>query len=43
MCIMHLTIASVVRSRMHSDVGSETARIQSVVMQQEPSLMAMLR
>lgn len=35
--------SSVFRSRMLSDVGSETAKIQSAVMQQGPSLTGMLR
>lgn len=36
-------IPPVSRSKMLSDVGSETAKTQSAVMQQEPSLMGMLR
>lgn len=36
-------IPPVLRSRMLSDVGSETAKIQSAAMLQEPSLMGMLR
>lgn len=36
-------IPPVFRSKMLSDVGSETAKTQSAVMQREPSLMGMLR